>query len=248
MVNEARILLIDVETSPLTIYAWGVHEVNAIKVVKPWHLLCFAYQWLGEKTQFHANIDFGDPLDDKPLCKILHGLLNEADILIAQNGDAFDVKKINTRLLIHGFSPPSPYKTVDTLKVARSYFAFSSNRLDDLGKDLSEGEKIKHRGFDMWEGCMAGKEKDWLDMRRYNIGDITLLKKIYLRERPWIKNHPSLSVYEPLLACPKCGSDRLQSRGTQFNQTMQYNRFQCLNCGGWTRSNKGKKATGASNA
>ena len=42
--------------------------------------------------------------------------------------------------------PPSPYKTIDTLKIARKYFGFNSSKLDDLGRVLGAGEKVRHGG------------------------------------------------------------------------------------------------------
>lgn len=131
-------------------------------------------------------------------------------------------------------SPPSPYKTIDTKKVAKSVAGFDSNSLNNLGIDLGEGEKIKHRGFDMWEGCMAGKKRDWADMKRYNKKDVDLLAKIYLRLRPWMKNHPDISEYsKDAIFCPRCKSKRLQKRGTFRNKTALMDRLQCLGCGGW---------------
>lgn len=243
--QKSKILLLDLETSPNICYTWGVHEVDAIKVIKPWIILSFAYQWLGEKTHVFGNIDFGDPLNDKPLCKKLHWLLDMADVVIAQNGDAFDIPKINTRFEIHRLGPPSPYRTIDTVKIARSVFAFNSNKLDNVGKDLSEGEKIKHRGFEMWEGCMAGKIKDWDDMKRYNKGDVDLLKRIYLRFRPWIKNHPNMSVFSDGNVCPNCASPNINYRGYAVTNTSRYKRFQCQSCGHWGRDKEVDKKLSA---
>ena len=45
-----KILIVDIETTPLTSYTWGIYEQNVIKVVKDWKILCFAYKWLGEKN------------------------------------------------------------------------------------------------------------------------------------------------------------------------------------------------------
>lgn len=131
-------------------------------------------------------------------------------------------------------SPPSPYKTIDTKKVAKSVAGFDSNSLNNLGIDLGEGEKIKHRGFDMWEGCMAGKKRDWADMKRYNKKDVDLLAKIYLRLRPWMKNHPDISEYsKDAIKCPRCNSKSVQSRGVFRGATSNHQRFQCQSCGGW---------------
>jgi hypothetical protein len=212
----------------LVSYTWGLYEQNVIKRLKTFTILSVAYQWLGEKTQVIAC----DNLIEKQLLTKLHKLLDEAEIVVAHNGDSFDIKKINARFITHKFTPPSPYKTVDTKKVAKSVAAFDSNSLNNLGIDMDEGEKIKHRGFDMWEGCMAGTKRDWADMKRYNKKDVDLLARIYMRLRPWMKTHPL--EFE---AC-RCGSAKAQSRGTRRTKKSTYHRLQCLDCGAWRTGEK----------
>jgi hypothetical protein len=168
-----------------------------------------------------------DDRDEKELLECLHTLLDIADVVVAHNGDSFDIKKINARFIIHKFRPPSPYRTVDTKKEAKKIAAFDSNSLNNLGLDLSEGEKIKHRGFDMWEGCMAGNKRDWADMKRYNKKDVDLLARIYLRLRPWMKTHPL--EFE---AC-RCGSNSAQKRGHRRTKKKRFVRLQCNDCGSW---------------
>lgn len=229
--SDSKICLLDIETSPLICYTWGVHEVDAVKVIKPWHLLTFAYKWLGDKkvTVLSNNPEY--PTDDLMLCKAIRKVLDEADIIVAQNGNAFDIPRINTRFLIHGIAPPSPYKKIDTLKVARHVFAFSSNKLDDLGKSLDEGGKLRHRGFQMWEDCLAGNKRAWAEMKKYNAKDVELLERIYLRMRPWMRNHPHTGFKDK--TCPKCGSSKLKMNGRNMQMTGLYQRFQCLSCFGY---------------
>lgn len=227
-----KILLLDIETSALTVRTWGLYEQNAIKKVKPCTILSVAYQWLGSKTQVLAC----DNLTEKQLLLKLYKLLDEAEIVVAHNGDSFDIKKINSRFITHKIPPPSPYRTIDTKKEFKKVAAFDSNSLNNLGLDLGEGEKIKHRGFDMWEGCEAGNKRDWDDMKRYNKKDVDLLARIYLRIRPWMKNHPDLR--ESLTICPKCSSDKIQSRGISRNKVRVYRRLQCQSCGGWFQGSR----------
>lgn len=160
-----------------------MYEQNVIKKLKQFTILSVAYQWLGEKTQVLAC----DKMTEKELLTKLRALLDAADIVVAHNGDSFDIKKINTRFIIYKMAPPSPYRTIDTKKEAKKVAAFDSNSLNNLGLDMEEGEKVKHRGFEMWEGCMAGKQQDWNEMKRYNKKDVDLLAKIFLRLRPWMK-------------------------------------------------------------
>jgi hypothetical protein len=185
-----------------------------------------AYKWLGEKVKVMAC----DTLSERELLLSLHKLMDSTDIIIAHNGDSFDIKKINARFIIHKLGPPSPYRTIDTKKVAKRVAAFDSNSLNNLGLDMGEGEKIKHRGFDMWEGCMAGNSRDWADMKRYNKQDVDLLERVYLRLLPWITNHPG-----HMDGCNNCGSMKLQSRGQHVTRTGSYHRFQCQSCGAWTK-------------
>ncbi len=207
-------------------YTWGLYEQNVIKRLKTFTILSVAYKWLGKAPQVWAC----DTLTEKQLLLNLHSLMCKASVIIAHNGDSFDIKKINTRFIIHKIGPPSPYRTIDTKKVAKRVAAFDSNSLNNLGIDMNEGEKIKHRGFDMWEGCMAGNRRDWADMKRYNKGDVVQLEKVYLRLLPWISNHPGY-----VKGCSNCGSERLNKRGDEITRGGRYKRLQCQGCGAWSR-------------
>lgn len=200
-----------------------------IKRIKTFTILSVAYKWLHKPTQILSC----DTLTERQLLLRLHNLLDTAEIVIAHNGDSFDIRKINARFIIHKIKPPSPYRTIDTKKEAKRIAYFDSNSLNNLGVDMGEGEKFKHRGFDMWEGCMAGIQKDWNDMKLYNKRDVDLLEKVYLRLRPWIKTHPRVSVEE---SCTHCGSKKLHSRGIRNIGKARYNRLQCQSCGAWSKS------------
>lgn len=164
--------------------------------------------------------------------------MDEADIIVAHNGDSFDIKKINCRFIVNKLYPPSPYRTIDTKKEAKKVAAFDSNSLNNLGLDMDEGEKIKHRGFEMWEGCMAGKQSDWNDMKRYNKKDVDLLERIYLRLRPWMKNHPDIRLnsqhHRRLSGCRSCGKSHVIKRGLHATKSGTFQRLQCQDCGAWT--------------
>jgi len=235
---KAKILLYDLETEPNLSYTWGKWEQNVIAFEKEGGLLSFSAKWLGGKQITKGLCDYkykGNKLDDRELTKELHSLISEADVVIAHNGDRFDIKKMNTRFIFHKLSPPEPYKTIDTLKIARNKFAFNSNKLDDLGQFLGVGRKVKHQGFDLWLGCMNGDKKAWATMKRYNKQDVILLENIYKELLPWITNHPNLNVLQATTGCPNCSSDRLQKRGIGFTNKIKIQRYQCMNCGAWTQ-------------
>lgn len=239
--KEPRILLFDIETAPNLGYVWAKYEQNVIEYESEWYMLCFAYKWLGEKTVYAKGLhDYKlykkEPDNDRELVKDLWKLFNEADIIIAHNGNSFDIKKTNARFLVHGLKPPSPYKTIDTKLVAKRYFNFNSNKLDDLGRHLGVGRKVDTGGFDLWMGCMTGDISSWRKMIRYNKMDVSLLERVYNIVKPWIVNHPNVGLYRDTKhACPNCGGEHLQKRGLARTRVSTRQRYQCVDCGAWSQ-------------
>lgn len=237
---KAKILIYDIETSPNLSYVWGKWQQDVIEYKEEWYILCFAYKWLGEKKTHVVSLpDFRlykkEPHNDREVVKKLHELFSEADVIVAHNGNSFDQKKSQARMLYHGFPPPSPYKQIDTKNVARKYFNMNSNKLDDIGKYLGVGSKLQTGGFDTWLGCMNGDVKAWKKMTKYNVQDVKLLEEVYIKLRPWITNHPSVSLLERKPdKCPKCGSGPIQRRGFRAHGTVSYKQqYQCMACKGW---------------
>ena len=206
-------------------------------------MLSFAYKWLGEeKIHCRALCDYPNykrnKHDDGELVQELHGLLSKADFIVAHNGDAFDIKRTNARLMLHGLDPPKPSKTIDTLKEARKTIKGNSNRLDALARYFGYGRKLPHTGKDLWLGCVRGDMKAWKIMKRYNIHDVYLLEKVYLKLRPWMKNHPNLSIItRKLKACPKCQSTHTWKQGFRYTRTGESQQYQCLDCFSWFQGN-----------
>jgi hypothetical protein len=229
----SKILLLDIETFPNVGYAWGMYEQNLIAIKEHWSICSYSAKWLGGE---HVTRGLPDSGTEQKLVSELWRLLDEADVVIAHNGDQFDLKKINARLLVYESLPPAPYRTIDTKKIAKRLFGFTCNRLDDLCQQLGLGKKMRHEGFELWLGCMENESAPWTKMKMYNQHDVVLLERLYLRMLPWINNHPNVS--KSPIGCPKCGSTHLQSRGTARSKSQVYDRYQCQDCGGWARDTK----------
>jgi DNA polymerase III epsilon subunit-like protein len=178
-----RIILFDLENTPLQSFNWGIYDQTAIKVTKEWELLSFSYKELGKQKIY--VLDREGEKTDKQLAWKLWLLFNSADVLIAHNGDRFDIRKAHARFIHWGFSVPMKPLSLDTLKIARRHFAFTSNKLNDLGKYLGIGQKLHTGGFKLWEDCMANKASAWHTMRRYNKQDVVLLEKVYKKLSKW---------------------------------------------------------------
>jgi len=236
--DKLKVLLFDIETAPNIGYTWTKYETTVIEFIKERYMLCFAAKWLDAKTtEIHSLPDFKsykkDMTDDKALVQKLWDLVDQADVVIAHNGDKFDIKVMNARFLANGLQPPSPYKTVDTCKVARGKFGFNSNRLNDLGIVLGLGKKFETGGFALWKGCMAGDKASWAKMKKYNKIDVTLLEKVYKRMRPWMTIHPNVGINRGRHACNHCGSKNTQNRGFAYAKIQKSQRYQCQDCYGW---------------
>lgn len=234
---KAKVLFLDLETAPSLGWVWGRWEQNVLDVQADWYILSFGWKWQGERRAHVIGLnDFGgyskNRENDRQLVELLWKLMDRADIIVAHNGDSFDIKKANARFLFHELPPPSPYRTVDTKKLAKKFFRFDSNKLDDLGRYLKIGRKVVHKGFVLWQECMAGDPKAWREMKTYNRQDVDLLEKIYDRLLAWATNHPNILQGEAN-ACPKCGSADIQRRGYSFTLHRRKQRYQCQACGGW---------------
>lgn len=241
--REPRILLYDIETAPAIGYIWEMWNTNVLGIKEDWYIICFGWKWLGEgEVQY---IDSNGRRSDVKLVRKLHQLLDEADVVIAQNGDAFDQKKANTRFNFHNLGPVSPYQSIDTLKESRLYFSQMSHSLKHLPALMGIKEKkLAGHDFSLWLECMAGKDEAWSDMEAYTRQDVEVLEALYLKLRPWIgtpgkRAHPNLALISGRLdSCPKCGHDKLIKRGTHRTSVSKWQTWQCKKCGGYTRDRK----------
>lgn len=235
MTTGPRILHLDVETAPNIAHVWGLFNVNVgIKqIIDSSYVMCWSAKFHREKDMYFSS-NFRHP--HEYMMEDLWHLLDEADAVVTYNGDKFDLPTINKEFLLLGWTPPSPYKTIDLYKVVRKQFRFPSKKLDYVASALGLGNKVKHEGHELWIACMNGDEKAWLRMERYNKGDVRLLERLYKHLLPWIKDHPNYGLYvDPTRpTCPNCGG-AVQSRGVQPTKTMKYRRYQCTKCGTWCR-------------
>ena len=232
-------LFFDIENSPLTGTAWGTYQTDLLSIIKDTELLSFAYQVNDGPVHVLSRRLF----TEKQLVKHLWKLFDEADIIIGHNSDKFDIKMSNMYFLRHGLTPPSPYKTVDTLKLAKKYFRFPQNKLDFIAQFLFKEHKL-NTSMKLWFDCMRGEEKALRTMEKYNKQDVVLLHKVYMALRGWHTGHPNSNVYHGTThKCPVC-SGNTQKRGFEYTRVGKYQRYQCTTegCAKWSRGEKIKTA------
>jgi len=236
-VGKIRTLLIDIETRPNLGYIFDLwnQNISPDKLTETVEMISFASKWLGDKkVEFRSNFHDGH---DAMVARA-HELLDEAEAVVHYNGRRFDVPHLNREFWVGGFMPPSPFKQIDLYQVVKKNFKFPSNKLDHISQSIGLGGKVKHEGFSLWVGCMAGDPKAWAKMKTYNSKDTALLEPLYLKLLPWVQNHPNLNLYHDTEACPKCGSDRIQKRGFAYTGISKFQQYNCQACGGWFRGGK----------
>lgn len=233
-----KLLTIDIETSPCLAHVWGLWQQNValVQLRESTELMCFAAKWHNER-----QIQF---VSGHGMLQTAHDLLSEADAVVTWNGDQFDLKHFNREFIEHGMGIPAPFVSIDLLKTVRKQFKFPSNKLDYVASRLLGQKKTSHTGHQLWIDCMAGDERAWRLMERYNKQDVRITERLYDVLLPWIPNHPHVPLhdgYADLECCPSCGSSKYQRRGFAYTSVSKYPRFSCLSCGRWF---KGTARTG----
>lgn len=229
--SDAKILFWDTEFTPNRGFFWGLWDQNIpyTFVDETQRMLCFGTKWYKKPTKV---VD--ERVGRVEMLTELRDQLLDADLVVSWNGAKYDTRMANREFIKAGLTPPAPYKEVDLMRIVKQRFAFASNKLDSVAQELGVGRKVDTGGFDLWRGVMAGEEKAWNRMRKYQKGDVDLLEKLFEVLKPWIKMpHPVTD--KSGLVCRNCGGTHLQSRG--FQRTLQgvYPRLHCVTCGTWMR-------------
>lgn len=224
-----KILLLDIETAPNQCFTWGLFKQNVSidQIMKPGYTLCWAAKWLGEEEVMFDSVYQSTP---KQMLRRVHKLMEEADAIVHYNGKKFDIPVLHKEFVLKGLPRPTPHADIDLLSTVRRQFRLASNKLDFVAQQLGLGEKVKHRGFRLWLGCMEGDAESWAEMEEYNRQDVVLLESLYWKLLPWIKGHPNMSVYHHAKVCPHCGSDRVKKNGVERTRAGEYQRYKCTDC------------------
>ncbi len=231
-----KILVLDIETSPITSYTWGLFKQNVglNQIKTDWSILAWAAKWVGDppsKAIYRDNRKSKVLADDKALVKELAGLIEKADGIVTQNGKSFDIKKINARAVIHELPPIRTPEHTDILRETKKVFRFTSHKLAYMTDILnSKYKKLDHKeypGFELWSAILGGDKKAWAVMQKYCIHDVLSTEETYLAIRKWIKD-PALYGKEK---CRHCGGRSFISLGLRPTQKGIYRRLNCKTCG-----------------
>ena len=236
--DKQKVLILDIETSPMEVYVWDIKDqyINVNQIKKDWHIMAWCAKWLGEKDYLYADQrNIKNIENDKAILVSLWNLLDQADIVVTQNGKNFDGPKLNARFITHGMKPPSPYRHLDTYQIVKSVAKFTSNSLEYLTDKLNvKYKKLSHSefpGLSLWLECIKGNKAAWESMKKYNIHDVLSTEELFNTVKAWAPaNAPR--VFSDPINCRMCGA-KTQKRGLNHTKTSQ--RVVCTNaeCGSW---------------
>jgi DNA polymerase elongation subunit (family B) len=212
--SDIKRLFFDIETSYYlvpTFQFWKVN-INPDNILREKKIICVSYKWQYEDKVHVLKWDEKNQ-DDTKLVKDFIQVIKHADELIAHNGDKFDIKELRTRAILTGNLMFPIYRTLDTLKKARQYFRFPSNKLAYLGKALKVGRKLDHEGMKLWIDICEHNDKEALKrMLSYCVQDVILLEEVYLALSPYIYHNTNMAVLKggEKWHCPECASNNVQ--------------------------------------
>lgn len=242
---SARILYIDLETSPNIADVWGLWDQNIglSQLRESSRMIGFAAKWKHEKTvRWYGE----DKHDHATIVKQAHRLYDKADIVVTYNGDRFDTKHLNAEWAIANLTPPAPVQSIDLFKVVKKEFKFPSNKLQYVASRLIGDTKVSHSGHQMWRDCLDPgvdpkvRAQAWTMMARYCKQDTALLEPLHEKLLPWLPAKVNMALFAEGddIRCQKCGSDDLRKDGKTYTATRAYQAYKCRACGGYTRDRR----------
>jgi len=212
------------------------------------YMLCLGYKYLGDpKTHVISITDFPafrkDPTNDYYIVKAAGEVLSAADMWITWYGSRFDVPYIQSRLVYHKLPILPPVPHVDGWRIAKYKMRLNSNRLASVTGFLELEEKTPLTG-PIWIRAAAGHKPSVKYVVDHCLQDVRVLEQVYNRIKPLMTSHPGMGILEgKLVACPVCGSDKVQRRGYHVTRVRKYHRFQCQKCGAWSNDGQSLAST-----
>lgn len=250
--SQQKTLIVDIETRPMLVYVWQLKDqyVGLEQIKEDWQIIAWSAKWLGDPVskQIYRDLRKQKVLDDKAILGEIRDLLDEADIVISQNGERFDSRKLNTRFITHGFKRPSPYRHFDTWKLAKGVADFTSSSLEYLTAKLNKKyKKLKHKkypGLELWKQCLAGNTDAWNEMRKYNNHDVLATEELYVNLRAWAPDYfPKVFTFtDASKECGTCGyKGKLIEGKIRTSNKYKYKQHSCPKCGAWSKSERIKE-------
>lgn len=234
--RKLKRLYFDLETSPNIVWTYAIGyniSINHGQIMQERAIVCACWKW--EHEDVVHSITWTKSKDDKRIIKAITPILEQADEVVAHNGDRFDIKWLRTRAFLHRLPFPAYIKSIDTLKKARGKFLFNSNRLDYISKVTGGHGKLDYGGQGTLNKIYLNNDQEALSQYvEYCKVDVIELERIYKLMQPYIEpdTHVGVMKGNERYSCPQCGSVNLKRKGKRVSKsgTVRY-RMNCKSCG-----------------
>jgi hypothetical protein len=249
--KRLRLLFYDIETAPMLAWIWQAkteYVASSMTEGDDRFLLCWSAKWSDDTRVLSSRLTQKEAKtqDDSRVVHELADLMRQADYVVAHNGNRFDYKRVNARLLLNRLQPLGNVQAIDTLSIARSSFDLPYNNLNYLAEKLGFGRKFS-TNFDLWRRCYFGDVPSLKEMEAYNRQDVVLLEHVFHAMAPYAKTLPRLvdaAEWREEL-CPYCGSKDREKAGLYRTKVNTFQKYQCGNC---AREYRGWQAIGSKKA
>lgn len=184
-----RVLYLDIETLPMQTEVYQRKQYGNYlntRMRNQVTMACWAARWLDSPTTYDfLNVKEMRGLDDSRIAESLTELVNQADLVVGHNVDAFDLAQLRTRAIIGNTTAPKSVDTYDTLKVARTHFTFEGNSLRTLCHLL--GLPNKGQPPDDWARSIMVFHDRYVmqEVVAYCKGDVDILPAVHERLRKY---------------------------------------------------------------
>ena len=203
-----KILFFDLELSQAIATVWntGKQYVGHHQLIEPQKIISYHWKWSdSDKVQ---NMDWGlHKQCDKKIIKQIKKDFDRADLIVAHNGNRFDMKKVYGRAMYHGIILNPKYVTFDTMVEVKRLASLPSYSLAFLCKHFGLPFKLDSGGKATWDQVQFDKSREALDhLLYYGDGDITSLEALYYHIRPYTqaKIHAGVLRGGERYHCPSC--------------------------------------------
>jgi hypothetical protein len=243
--NGMKVLHLDCETSPAVVYTHYIGSKTSIshsQIKSDSLIICVQYMWDSEKEAKYIPWEkINGKWDDKSALEEISNLINEADIIVGQNINDFDMKVLNNRLMLNRLTPIDNNNTIDVLKLSYRSFKKLSHKLDYRAHVLGQAGKNKME-FKDWINVLEGKVPVSRKMAPYGCKDVEETKKVFYREFEYYKDLPAkikkiiksyLGTEEKLqlTKCVRCNGTLVKRGISKLANGLVKQRSQCKSCG-----------------
>lgn len=236
--NNIKRLFLDIETCPNIVSSWRIgYKINLTpdNIIEERRIICASWKWEGNKKVYNGSWDKNQ--DDKKLLIELVKNLNEADEIVYQNGDRFDLPWIKTRALYYDIPMYPVYKTYDTLKKMKAHLYLNSNKLDYAQKFLGGKGKLETGGFDLWKKVHLDDNRTALKkMMKYCDRDVIELENLFNKIKTYVPHNTHVGAFmgQGRGSCVHCGSTDVKLSKTRLTAAGTIRRqMRCTSCGSY---------------